>query len=749
MPLRMQDSSVSVAKEPIRPGIPLMSFRRTLVFVLAMAALAPGTAGAADVQVVARDVPLTAVRGSAPRAAPMRFTMIGIHWQGRGEVSFRTATPSGTWSAWRLARPEEDDLPDATSQEGKASSGWNVGNPWWTGSSSSIQYRVSGPVTRLRTFFIASEPGSADATLAAPAAQTMLRPDQPPIVRRPGWGADESIVRAQPSFADSLELSVVHHTAGTNSYSASQSAAIVRGIQRYHVLSNGWNDIGYNYLVDKYGRIFEGRGGGLIQNVIGAHAQGFNTGSVGVAVLGTYGSGRISTAARNALQQLLAWRLDAGHVDPVSFVDFTSYGNDRFPAGRKVRLRAVSGHRDTGYTSCPGTALYGQLGAIASNVSRIGLPKLYDPEVDGAVGGPVRLTARLSSSRAWLVQVKDAGGAVVAQGTGTGTAVDWTWDASAAPIASYTYEISAGPDTRPAVGRIPGPPPLALTGLVVSPRVLTPNGDWSTERSTVSFRLSRRAVVAVRVVNASSGALVRTLLASAERPAGPRSVNWDGTTASGAAVADGNYRVEVSAESGAEEVTRSVTVVVDRTLGGVVVDPPALSPNGDGQNERLRIGFELTRPANVRVEIRRGGKAIRTVLSGSLATGAYAASWDGRLASGVRAPDGPVTAVVLATTSLGTRTLARTARVDVTRPVVRFLSLRNVNGVARLSFSSSEAVHLKIWYGTTRWNDGDMVEVDKPAGVKAHWRRVRALVVRILAVDAAGNRSRLVFGRAG
>ena len=206
MPLRMQDSSVSVAKEPIRPGIPLMSFRRTLVFVLAMAALAPGTAGAADVQVVARDVPLTAVRGSAPRAAPMRFTMIGIHWQGRGEVSFRTATPSGTWSAWRLARPEEDDLPDATSQEGKASSGWNVGNPWWTGSSSSIQYRVSGPVTRLRTFFIASEPGSADATLAAPAAQTMLRPDQPPIVRRPGWGADESIVRAQPSFADSLEL---------------------------------------------------------------------------------------------------------------------------------------------------------------------------------------------------------------------------------------------------------------------------------------------------------------------------------------------------------------------------------------------------------------------------------------------------------------------------------------------------------------------------------------------------------------
>jgi flagellar hook assembly protein FlgD len=726
-----------------------MSFRRTLAFVIAAAALAPGTAGAAEVQVVARDVPLTAVRGSFPRAAPIEFTMVGIHWQGGGEVWFRTALPDGTWSDWRLARPEEDDLPDATSDEGKASSGWNVGNPWWTGSSTSIQYRVSGPVSRLRTFFISSEPAPADATLSAAGTQSTLRPDQPPIIRRPAWGASESIVRAPPSFADGLELSVVHHTAGTNSYSASQSAAIVRGIQRYHVLSNGWNDIGYNYLVDKYGRIFEGRGGGLIQNVVGAHAQGFNTGSVGVAVLGTYGSSRISTAARNALQQLLAWRLDAGHVDPVSFVNFTSFGNDRFPAGTRVRLRVVSGHRDTGYTSCPGTALFGQLGTIAQNVSRIGLPKLYDPRVDGGVGSLVRFTARLSSSRAWLVRVKNSNGAVVAQGTGTGAAVDWTWDAGAAPIQPYTYEISAGADTRPASGRVPGPSPLAVTGVTVKPRALTPNGDWSGEQVTVSFRLSRRAVLGVRVVNASSGALARTLLASAERPAGPRSVTWNGTTGSGAAVADGTYRVEISAESGSELVSRPANVVVDRTLGAMTLDPILISPNGDGQNERMRIGFELTRQATVRVLINRRGKTIRTVLSGSLAAGAYAPTWDGRLASGVRAPDGPVSAAVVATTSLGTRSLAIVGRVDATRPVVRFVSLRNVAGVARLVFDLSEAAKVKIWYGTSHWSDGDMVELDRSAGARQqYWRRIEARVVRILATDVAGNRSRLVFGRA-
>jgi hypothetical protein len=724
-----------------------MKFRRTLALTIATVALAPSTAGAADVQVVARDVPLTALRGSVARAAPIEFTMVGTHWQGGGEVWFRTASEDGTWSPWRLARPEEDDLPDATSDEGKASSGWNVGNPWWTGASTSIQYRTSGPVTRLRTFYISSEPDPGDASLSAAGAAATRVPETPPIVRRGGWGADETIVRAPPSFADSLELSVVHHTAGTNSYSASQSAAIVRGIQRYHVLSNGWNDIGYNYLVDKYGRIFEGRGGGLIRNVIGAHAQGFNTGSVGVAVLGTYGSGRISTAARNAVQRLLAWRLDWGHVDPRSLVDFTSYGNDRFPAGRKVRLRAVSGHRDTGYTSCPGTALYGQLGAIAAAVAQIGLPKLYDPEVEGSVGGDVRFTARLSSARGWLVQVKDPGGAVVAQGSGAGTAVDWTWNASAAPILSYTYEITAGPNTRSATGPVPGPPPLAITGLRASPTVLTPNGDWHNERSSISFRLSRRAVVAVRVVNASSGVVTRTLLASAERPAGPRTVTWDGTTASGTDVADGTYRIVISAESGTEQVSRSVDIVVDRTLGGWSMSPVVVSPNGDGRNESMTIGFQLTRDATVRVEIRRGSKVMRTVLTGSLVAGAYVASWDGRAQGGGVAKDGPVIAVVVATTPFGTRALSQTARVDRTRPVLRFLSMRNVNGVNRLNFSSTEAVHLQIWYGTSHWSDGDMIAVEKPKGTKAHWRRIRANAVRMLATDAAGNRSRLVFGR--
>src|SRR5204862_5728728 len=169
------------------------------------------------------------------------------------------------------------------------------------------------------------------------------RAGSPPIIPRSAWGADETIRRAPPRYADSVRFALVHHTAGTNSYTRSQSAAIVRGIEIYHVEGNGWNDIGYNFLVDKYGQIFEGRFGGVDKPVIGAHAEGFNTGSVGVAVLGTYGSSAPPAVARLALAKLLAWRLDIAHVDPKSTLTWVSGGNARFASGVPVFIRAVSG----------------------------------------------------------------------------------------------------------------------------------------------------------------------------------------------------------------------------------------------------------------------------------------------------------------------------------------------------------------------------------------------------------------------
>jgi hypothetical protein len=535
-----------------------MSLRRSLLLASLLAAFTPGSGLAADVAMVSRDVPI-GQSGGAPRSlsarpAPIAFEMVGLHWQGPGEVWFRTARERGAWSAWRHARPEDEDQPDLGSPEGDGRAGWKLGNPYWTGSARFIQYRLTGRVTRLRAFFL-----TAPTTAEAP-APLAARASRPGMVRRPEWGADESIVRGKPAYASRLRLSIVHHTAGTNSYTRSEAAAIVRGIQRYHVQGNGWNDIGYNFLVDKYGRIYEGRAGGIANNVIGAHAQGFNTGSAGVAVLGTYGSTRISTAARSALQRLLAWRLDVAHVDPLSRLTFASYGNPRFPEGTRVRVRAVSGHRDTGYTSCPGGNLYGELDSIARSVSRIGLPKLYEPRVHGRLGGPVRFSGRLSSRRYWTVTVKDGDGAVVRRGSGRGSTIDWTWDSSSAPLDRYTYVIRSGSKVHPASGVVPGPPPLAIQEPRVEPTTITPNGDGNADRARITFSLSKRANVVVTV--RASGTAVRTLL-DGERSGGRVSVIWDGTDDGGVPLPDRRYWVRIQASMGAEHVHRARAVTVD------------------------------------------------------------------------------------------------------------------------------------------------------------------------------------------
>src|SRR5438034_1305071 len=459
-----------------------------LLIAAAFVFFAAPVAAFADATLTMREVPLHGARTLAS-AAPRQFDMVGLHWRGSGTVEFRTQSLAGKWSAWRTAAPEGEDLPDIGSPETRASQGWQLGNPYWTGASDRIAYRLHGRVIRLRAYFVHSP------DVRIPLRRVSMA-GSPPVLSRAAWGANEEIRRAPPSYAPSVRFALVHHTAGTNSYTRSQSAAIVRGIEIYHVEGNGWNDLGYNFLVDKYGQIFEGRFGGVDRNVIGAHAEGFNTGSVGVSVLGTYGSSAPPLVARNALASLLAWRLDLAHVDPRSTLTWVSGGNPRFGAGLPVLLRAVSGHRDTGFTSCPGAALYAQLGAIAQKAAALGQPKLYAPIVQGKLGGQVRFQARLSQSLPWTVSVADSTGAVVATGTGTGQTVDWTWDASTVPAGRYSWTISGGDTVRPATGTIGAKPVvLALTSATATPRTITPNGDGQTDSTQVSYTLTAPATV--------------------------------------------------------------------------------------------------------------------------------------------------------------------------------------------------------------------------------------------------------------
>lgn len=146
----------------------------------------------------------------------------------------------------------------------------------------------------------------------------------------------------------------VHHTASANDYSAADVPRLLRGFYAYHVKSNGWSDIGYNFLVDKYGRIWEGRAGGVTRAVMGSHAGGFNTGTVGISMIGTYDTVAPSAAARESVAQLAAWRLSAAGKDPTGNVRVYSAGSTRFADGLLVTLPRIFGHRDVSTTSCPG-----------------------------------------------------------------------------------------------------------------------------------------------------------------------------------------------------------------------------------------------------------------------------------------------------------------------------------------------------------------------------------------------------------
>ncbi|MCX4533522.1 N-acetylmuramoyl-L-alanine amidase [Streptomyces sp. NBC_01669] len=195
---------------------------------------------------------------------------------------------------------------------------------------------------------------------------------KPPITSRAGWGADESISPEAPEYNDTVKAVFVHHTAGTNDYSCADSAAIVRSVYAYHVQSNGWKDIGYNFLVDKCGTIFEGRKGGLDRPVLGAHTYGFNRESTGISVLGTYTDTAAPSAVTTSVARIAAWKLGQYKGDPAGSTMLTAgatgsnLAGTKFTAGTQYSFKQISGHRDGFATECPGTKLYGQLPTIRS-----------------------------------------------------------------------------------------------------------------------------------------------------------------------------------------------------------------------------------------------------------------------------------------------------------------------------------------------------------------------------------------------
>ena len=339
----------------------------------------------------------------SPRAT-RPFSLIGATWSDPrtpldGTVEVRTrSVAGGRWTAWRVLESDGPNAAEAGSADGPARGSTD---PLWVGPSDGIEARLvaaggrTGPVPPgLRLDLINPDETAAPTAGAAPAAGAGSKPDAAPateaaaelgpapraagagasvvfprrpaprLVTRAGWGANEAIVRHTPEYTGPVQVLFVHHTATGNDYACRQSASIIRGIQLYHVRSKGWNDIGYNFLVDKCGSLFEGRGGGMDKPVLGAHTLGFNSASAAIAVIGDYTDSGVPARVRSVIAQVAAYKIGAYGDNPATRVVLTSNGSDRYPAGTRVALNRISGHRDTGRTACPGNALYSQLGGI-------------------------------------------------------------------------------------------------------------------------------------------------------------------------------------------------------------------------------------------------------------------------------------------------------------------------------------------------------------------------------------------------
>jgi len=684
----------------------MKAFLVTVVAALA----APAAAFSAGPTLTVRDVPLHGGARTLAATVP-RFNMVAVHWRGTGVVELRTRSSSDAWSAWQAS--DDDVSPDASSSENRIR-GWRLGSPVWTGAADAVRFRTHGRVTRLRSYTIWSPPERTPSRRLAIA-------NAPPIIPRFSWGADESIRRANPNIATAIHFAVVHHTAGSNNYTAAQSAAIVRGIELYHVQGNGWDDIGYNFLVDKYGQVFEGRFGGVDKAVVGAHSLGFNNGSVGVAVLGDYGSAPISAAAKSALERLLAWRLDLAHIDPLSTLTWLSGGNPRFPAGIPVILRAISGHRDTNFTDCPGAALYAELPQIAKDVAALGTPKLYAPLANGKLGGPIRFSARLTSALPWTVTVTDSSGTVAAQGSGTGTVADWTWDATVAPVQRYTWAI-ATPGARSASGAIgTSSVALALQKVAATRSLLSPGGDPVDDSMTVSYTLTAPATVTATFVDAN-GQVLSTLFAEA-KAAGAQTFTFTAPTG----LVAGPYTIQLAAITTTGAIaSASLPFTIDDTLDGFTSSTTRFSAVAHGA---VSLSFTLTRgPVSTELQVLRGTDVVATPSSGVLEAGPQILTWDGTLDDGTTAPDGTYVLSLSVTDELTTFAATATVTLDSTPPAITVLSYPTMR------FRISEPAVLTLVVGTRRYTR----TLKQPKTV-SFWLKQKPRAYQLIASDAAGN----------
>jgi hypothetical protein len=346
------------------------------------------------------------------------FRMLGVTWKG--------AAPSEDGAVVVTARTRTDDrwtdwfeVPTSVDAGTQASPNGRFGTvPYWAGDSDAVQVRVdavgSARPTDVRADLIEPGTSDADATVTGgwSGSTASAATERPPIVTRAEWGADESLRDKRLENSDTFKVAFVHHTAGSNNYTPSESPAVVRGLYSYYVNTLKYADMGYNFLVDKYGTIYEGRAGSITKPVRSAASGGFNTNTLAVVAMGNFESAPASDALVRGISKVLAYRLSRYHRDPFGRKQLTAeVGSSKYSAGTKVSFKVISGHRDSQLTACPGGNLYRELPAIRRLANGYMGSSLIEPTLSRTsvpMGSDVSITARarVTQSQSWALTVR-------------------------------------------------------------------------------------------------------------------------------------------------------------------------------------------------------------------------------------------------------------------------------------------------------------------------------------------------------
>ena len=444
-----------------------------------------GLAPLAGAHMEAADLPADPL-APAVATAPMttdEFGLVGVTADAPLDPATRVLVrvrEGGAWGSWYPLQVTEHG-PDPQSAEAH---GVRYGtDPLLVDAADGVQVRIDAPEgeepVNPQVMLLDNPVTQADAQLAqaglpldssagnsgAVARAGTVTAPAPAIITRDQWGADETLRVDAPRYSPTIKAAFVHHTTSNTEYTPEEAAQQVRNLYGWYIKGLRYSDMAYNFLVDRYGRLYEGRAGGMDQAVVGAHTAGFNNETFAISAIGNFQKvnppPEQMTAMTNSIASLLAWKLALNHRDPNGtqiLVSDSGSGTSKYAPGTQATALVVGGHKDIGATKCPGQFLEAQLPAIRTLATSMMGATVYDPVVSGPMpwGGPdpLTVTTRSTAPISWNLTIASRCGTVVRtisgrQDAAGPLAISWDKrDGNGAPVPPGTYTFTLTGDAN-------------------------------------------------------------------------------------------------------------------------------------------------------------------------------------------------------------------------------------------------------------------------------------------------------------